>query len=147
MNFGRRDEDIHPVYRKFRTGARTWNWSSGHYVVEVSVQISLSPVTLARGWLWQVWDTRIGVVLYRLEDGRPRVSFYHPDQVEPVKRARGWPVPKELASDVKPVPELILVPEPVREREEMQEELPAPILINTSPKMPRAEQDHLWGVA
>jgi len=108
--------------QRYASTARTQSWYLGHEVGEVEVIPSLPLYGQARiweptrGWLWQVWPAtyshekqqevpgRIGVMLYsqRLEIiGKQKkrvkliVTFHRPEDVDPVRQARGWPAPPQ----------------------------------------------------
>ncbi len=92
--------------------AKTYSWYFKHEVGEVEV-LPCMPLynrphvyEPTRGWLWQLWSTRVGVLLYsqqlevvgkRKLHIKLRVTFFRPEDVQIVKQARGWPEPsKEL---------------------------------------------------
>ena len=90
VHVGPYEQDIPAVCKKLRRCVTTYSWIFHRNVAEVVVTANLRA---QRGWLWQVWATRIGVILYNQDKRDPRVTFWHPDQVQPVREAKGWPAP------------------------------------------------------
>jgi hypothetical protein len=104
------EDEKREFYAYWWQTTKTYSWYFGHEVGEVEV-LPCFPLYSrprvyepTRAWLWQVWTTRVGVLLYsqRLEvKGQKKkrvnlhVTFFNPVDVQIVRKARGWPQPTQ----------------------------------------------------